>query len=82
MRGENGRSNPRDREAPVLELEAYLNPHNNKGDAMTTPSIINARYPTSARAQRMQDILLVSSFGLWAAILGLSPVLAFRLLIS
>ncbi|MES2198045.1 MAG: hypothetical protein V4517_26790 [Pseudomonadota bacterium] len=49
---------------------------------MTTPSIINARYPTSARAQRMQDILLVSSFGLWAAILGLSPVLAFRLLIS
>jgi hypothetical protein len=28
----------------------------------------------------MQDILLVSSFGLWAAILGLSPVLAFHLL--
>nr|ALS89591.1 MetaGeneMark_Unknown Function [uncultured bacterium] len=30
----------------------------------------------------MQDILLVSSFGLWATILGLSPVLAFRLLVS
>lgn len=30
----------------------------------------------------MQDILLVSSFGLWAAILGLSPVLVFRLLMS
>jgi hypothetical protein len=30
----------------------------------------------------MQDVLLVSSFGLWAAILGLSPVLAFRLLMS
>jgi hypothetical protein len=28
----------------------------------------------------MQDVLLVSSFGLWALILGLSPVLAFRLL--
>ena len=30
----------------------------------------------------MQDVLLVSSFGLWAAILGLSPVLAYRLLVS
>ena len=40
------------------------------------------RYPTSARAQRMQDVLLVSSFGLWAVLLGLSPVLAFRLLIG
>jgi hypothetical protein len=49
---------------------------------MTTQSIQNARYPTCERVQRMQDILLVSSFGLWAAILGLSPVLAFRLLVS
>jgi hypothetical protein len=49
---------------------------------MTTQSIQNARYPVCERAQRMQDILLVSSFGLWAAILGLSPVLAFRLLVS
>ena len=49
---------------------------------MTTQSIQNARYPVCVRAQRMQDILLVSSFGLWAAILGLSPVLAFRLLVS
>jgi hypothetical protein len=30
----------------------------------------------------MQDVLLVSSFCLWAAILGLSPVLAFHLLMS
>ena len=48
---------------------------------MTTQSS-TTRYPTCARAQRMQDVLLVSSFGLWAAILGLSPVLAFRLLMS
>ena len=47
---------------------------------MTTHTIENARYPACERAQRMQDILLVSSFGLWAAILGLSPVLAFHLL--
>ena len=49
---------------------------------MTTQSIANPKYPVCERAQRMQDVLLVSSFGLWAAILGLSPVLAFRLLMS
>lgn len=49
---------------------------------MTDQSIRNARYPACERGQRMQDILLVSSFGLWAAILGLSPVLVFRLLMS
>jgi hypothetical protein len=30
----------------------------------------------------MQDFLLVSSFGLWAMLLGLSPVLAFHALMS
>jgi predicted PurR-regulated permease PerM len=35
----------------------------------------NAKYPISKHAQR-----LVSSFGLWAIVLGLSPVLAFHLL--
>ena len=49
---------------------------------MTTQSIQNARYPACERAQRMQDVLLVSSFGLWAVIIGLAPVLAFRLLMS
>jgi hypothetical protein len=46
---------------------------------MTTHTIQNSRYPVCERAQRMQDVLLVSSFGLWAALLGLAPVLAFRL---
>ena len=47
---------------------------------MTTQS----RMPVSGlrAGRRMQDVLLVSSFGLWAVILGLSPVLAFRLLTS
>ena len=49
---------------------------------MTTQSTGNTRYPVCARARRMQDVWLVSSFGLWAAILGLSPVLAFHLLVS
>jgi hypothetical protein len=30
----------------------------------------------------MQDLLLVSSFGLWAMLLGLSPVLAFHALMA
>jgi hypothetical protein len=49
---------------------------------MTTQAIRDFRYPTSQRAQRMQDFLLVSSFGLWATVLGLSPLFAFRLLMG
>jgi hypothetical protein len=30
----------------------------------------------------VQDLVLVSSFGLWAALLGLTPVLVFRLLMG
>ena len=49
---------------------------------MTTQAKPNFRYPTCPRVQGMQDFLLVSSFGLWAAVLGLSPVLAFHLLMA
>jgi hypothetical protein len=47
---------------------------------MTTET--NAEYPVSGRAETMQDLLLVSSFGLWAVLLGLAPVLAWRLLMG
>jgi hypothetical protein len=49
---------------------------------MTTQSIPNARYPICERAQSTQDFLLVSLFGLWAALLGVTPVLAFHLLMG
>jgi len=49
---------------------------------MTTQAKSNPRYPVCERAQRMQDFLMVSSFALWAAVLGLSPVLAFHLLMG
>jgi hypothetical protein len=49
---------------------------------MTTQDKPSFRYPTCARVQGMQDVLLISSFGLWAAVLGLSPVLAYHLLMS
>jgi len=49
---------------------------------MTTPTIQDAKHPISGRTQGMQDLLLVSSFGLWAVLLGLMPALAFRLLMA
>jgi hypothetical protein len=49
---------------------------------MTTQIIQNKRVLNSQWSERMQDLLLVSSFGVWAAVLGLSPVLAFRLLMG
>jgi hypothetical protein len=42
-------------------------------------AILSAIRP-AARTERMQDLLIVSSFGLWAGLLGLAPVLVFRLL--
>jgi hypothetical protein len=49
---------------------------------MTTQSIQDISHPISGRSERMQDLLLVSSFGLWAVLLGLAPALAFRLLMG
>jgi hypothetical protein len=49
---------------------------------MSARTIQNAGYPIARRTEKMQDFLLVSSFGLWAALLGLSPVLALHLLLG
>ena len=47
------------------------------------PMIIHDRkYPISEYAQRMHDVLLVSSFAAWAMLLGFAPVLTYRLLAS
>jgi hypothetical protein len=46
---------------------------------MTNQAIQNAKFVNSERSQGMQDVLLVSSFGLWATLLGFMPVLAFRM---
>jgi hypothetical protein len=45
-------------------------------------TIQKTSYPNCQRAEQIQDVLLVSSFGLWAVLLGLLPVLAFGRLIS
>jgi hypothetical protein len=49
---------------------------------MTTQAIRNADSAVRARTEAMQDLFLVSSFGLWAMLLGLAPVLAFHLLLG
>ncbi|WP_291575760.1 hypothetical protein [Bradyrhizobium sp.] len=49
---------------------------------MTAQTIQKANHRIFDRAQRTQDYLLVSSFGLWALLLGASPVLAFRMLMA
>jgi hypothetical protein len=40
----------------------------------------NAKFLNFARSQGMHDVLLVSSFGLWATLIGFLPAVAFRLL--
>jgi hypothetical protein len=42
----------------------------------------NKRYPVCEQAQRMHDVLLVSSFAVWAMLLGFAPVMTYRLLVS
>jgi hypothetical protein len=46
---------------------------------MAPQTIQTISYPSSERSERIKDLLLVSSFGLWAVLLGLMPVLAFCL---
>ena len=42
----------------------------------------NPKFPTCARAHRLNDILMVSSFALWAMVIGFAPAFAYRLLVS
>ena len=39
-------------------------------------------YPSCGDAKRMHDVLLVSSFALWAMLIGFAPVMTYRLLMS
>jgi hypothetical protein len=49
---------------------------------MITPPIQDAGQPMAGQRQTLQDLAVVSSFGLWAVLVGLMPVLAFHLLIG
>ena len=47
---------------------------------MISQAIRSAIMPVAGRTERIQDLLIVSSFGLWALLLGFAPVLVFGLL--
>jgi hypothetical protein len=40
----------------------------------------NSNHANYERAQRTNDVLIISSFALWAMLIGFLPVAAFRLL--
>ena len=40
------------------------------------------KFPFGHYAQNMHDVLLVSSFAVWAMLLGFAPVMTYRLLFS
>jgi hypothetical protein len=42
----------------------------------------NSKFPIGEHAQRMHDVLLVSSFALWAMLIGFAPVMTYRLLMA
>jgi hypothetical protein len=48
---------------------------------MISQAVRSVIRPLVRRSERMQDLLIVSSFGLWAVLLGFAPVLVFGLLI-
>lgn len=49
---------------------------------MTDYTTDNWKFPTSERVQRLQDVMLVSSFALWAVLIGFAPVVTYRLLMA
>ena len=42
----------------------------------------NSKFPICEHAQRMHDVLLVSSFAVWSILIGFTPVMTYRLLVS
>jgi hypothetical protein len=63
--------------ARLLKFEPYCL-RRAKGKTMNIRN--SARYPKSRAELAVHDILIVSAFGAWALLLGLSPVLVFHAL--
>ena len=47
---------------------------------MTNTIVHDPRYPSCERAQRVRDVLMVSSFAIWAMLIGFVPVMTYHLL--
>jgi len=72
------RSNPGESAARLLKFDAYCLRNNRMGETMNIQH--SARYPVARGALAIQDFLMVTAFGAWALVLGLSPVLVFHAL--
>jgi hypothetical protein len=76
--GEASRSNLSESAAGFLKFDAYCLRTNKMGETMNIQHSV--RYPIARGALAIQDFLMVTAFGAWALLLGLSPVLVFHAL--
>jgi hypothetical protein len=53
-----------------------------RGETMTGQIVQTEKFRNPIWAERKQDLLLVSSFGLWAVLLGFAPVVAVHLILA
>jgi hypothetical protein len=61
-------------------LRVWISPQEKNGGIPMSSD--TRKYPVCEQAQRMHDVLLVSSFAVWAMLLGFAPVMTYRLLVS
>ena len=76
--GDATRSNATESAVGLLKFDAYCLHNNKLGETMNIQH--SARYPIARGALAIQDFLMVTAFGAWALVLGLSPVLVFHAL--
>ena len=62
-----------------LRVSIFPKNNNERGMSMITRG---RKYLSCENAQRIHDVLLVSSFAVWAMVLGFAPVLTYRLLMN
>jgi hypothetical protein len=72
------RSNSSEPATGLLKFDAYCRCNNKMGETMNIQH--SAKYPIARGALAIQDFLMVTAFGAWALVLGLSPVLVFHAL--
>src|ERR1700704_6653534 len=69
-------------DASPVTLKFYTYGYPSRKNGGIPMSSDNKKYPVCEHAQRMHDVLLVSSFAVWAMLLGFAPVMTYRLLVS
>jgi hypothetical protein len=76
--GDARRSNSSEGAAGLLKFDAYCLRNNKVGETMNIQH--SAKHPIARGALTIQDFLMVTAFGAWALVLGLSPLLVFHAL--